>query len=219
MDNHSMKGKSGLIRDVIRKGFSVRRAIKGVNAVFDCMARAVRRGEVVQIPVGTIRPRAQKGKPVRRLQKLYNLQTGTSRWKLAKFPGKRRVVNFRPDLNLDLTPPPVPPTPEEVECRILAAELLGRRAVDDRTMARLQQSADFPPTKPGNLLNRLKEAKSRGWYASSTDELVSTIRLEMRAASYGDVAKRNRRSGLRASIGDEPNANVQLGKATADRKT
>ena len=55
MDNHSTKGKSGLIRQLIAKGMSVRESTKAVNAVFDCMTRAVRRGEVVEIPGGTIR--------------------------------------------------------------------------------------------------------------------------------------------------------------------
>ena len=156
-------------------GFSVRKATKAVNAVFGCMARAVRRGEVVEVPGGTIRARTRQGKPRRRLQKFRNVQTGRPSFKLVDYPGRRRVVKFRPDESLDLTPLPVPPTPEEIECRQLAAELLGH-AVDDETMARLQQSADIHRPKPGNLLRRLKAAKSRSWYSRSTDELAYSIR-------------------------------------------
>jgi hypothetical protein len=58
MDNHSTKGKSGLIRELIAKGLSIHQPEKAVNAVFDCMTRAVRRGETVEIPGGTIRPRS-----------------------------------------------------------------------------------------------------------------------------------------------------------------
>jgi nucleoid DNA-binding protein len=178
MDNHSTKGKSGLIRDLMDKGFSVRRATKAVNAVFDSITRAVWRGEIVEIPGGTIQARSRKGTQRPRILSLRDVQTGRNRLKLAKFPGQRRVVKFRPDLNLDLTPlpvPPPPPTPEEIECRQLAAALLGH-AVDDKTMGILQQSADFPRPKPGNLLRRLREAKSRSWYSKSTDELAHSIR-------------------------------------------
>ena len=61
VDNHSTKGKSGLIRELIAKGLSVRQAEKAVNAVFDCMSRAVRRGETVEIPGGTIQAKIMNG--------------------------------------------------------------------------------------------------------------------------------------------------------------
>jgi nucleoid DNA-binding protein len=53
MDNHSTRGKSGLIRELMAKGLSVREAEKAVNAVFEVMTRAVKRGETVEIPGGT----------------------------------------------------------------------------------------------------------------------------------------------------------------------
>jgi nucleoid DNA-binding protein len=178
VDNHSKKGKSGLIRAVMAKGFSVRQAIKAVNAVFDRMTLAVRRGEVVEIPGGTIQARLRQGKPRQRFQKLFNVQTGESRHKFVRFPGQRRVVRFRPDLALDLTPlpvPPPPPTPEEIECQQLATELLGH-PVNARILKYLKQHADFPQPKPGSLLRRLKEVKARGRNPKSFYELGSWIR-------------------------------------------
>ena len=63
MDNHSTKGKSGLIRELMAKGLSVREAEKAVNAVFDVMARGVGRGETVEIPGGTIQAKIMNGEP------------------------------------------------------------------------------------------------------------------------------------------------------------
>ena len=63
MDNHSTKGKGWLVSQLIEKGMSVRKARKAVEAVFGCMARAVRRGEVVEIPGGTIQGQIMEGKP------------------------------------------------------------------------------------------------------------------------------------------------------------
>jgi nucleoid DNA-binding protein len=161
LDNHSTKGKSGLIRELMAKGLSVRRAEKAVNAVFDCMTRAVRRGETVEIPGGAIQAKIMNGEPRRAPQRFRDVRTGEITVKDVTYPGRRRVVKFRPDESLDLTPLPVPPTPEEIECRELATELIGMPA-DDAVMERLKHAAAQPSTKPGNLLARLRDRKQRG---------------------------------------------------------
>ncbi len=64
MNWRSTAGKSGLIQMLMKEhGFSKRKAEKAVNAVFDCMARALWHGKVVELPIGwihTARPSAKK---------------------------------------------------------------------------------------------------------------------------------------------------------------
>ena len=53
MNWRSTAGKSALIQMLMKEhGFSKRKSEKAVNAVFDCMARALRLGEVVELPIG-----------------------------------------------------------------------------------------------------------------------------------------------------------------------
>ena len=174
MDNHSTKGKSGLIRELIAKGLSVRQAEKAVNAVFEVMTRAVKRGETVEIPGGTIQAKIMNGEPRRASQRFRDVRTREIAVKVINYRGRRRVVKFRPDESLDLTPLPPPPTLEQVECRQLATELLAK-AVNDQIMAQLLQGADSPSSKPGALLRRLKEVRNRGWRISSTEDLTACL--------------------------------------------
>ena len=177
MDNHSTKGKSGLIRELIAKGLSVRQAEKAVNAVFEVMTRAVKRGETVEIPGGSIQAKIMNGESRRASQRFRDVRTREITVKVINYRGRRRVVKFRPDESLDLTPlpaPPPPPTPEQFECRRLATELLAE-AVDDQIMAKLQKGADIPSAKPGALLRRLKEVQNRGWRITCTEDLTACL--------------------------------------------
>jgi nucleoid DNA-binding protein len=179
MDNHSTKGKSGLIRELIAKGLSVRKAEQAVNSVFDCMTHAAWRGESVEIPGGTIQAKIMNGEPRRLSQRFQDVRTRKIAVKVVTYPGRRRVVKFRPDESLDLTPlplpvPPATPTPEQIECRRLATELLAK-AVDDQVMTQLQEGADHPSPKPGALLRRLREVQNRGWRIRSTEELTKNL--------------------------------------------
>jgi nucleoid DNA-binding protein len=174
MDNHSTKGKSGLIRELMATGLSVRQAEKAVNAVFEVMVRAVKRGETVEIPGGTIRARIMNGKPRQAEQRFRNVQTGKIDFRVANYPGRRRVVKFKPDESLDLTPLPAPPTPEEIECRQLAMELIGKPA-DDAVMESLKRAAALHPQKPGNLLARLRDRQQRGLRYSDAIGLAQDI--------------------------------------------
>jgi nucleoid DNA-binding protein len=57
----STAGKSALVKMLMMEhGVSKRKSEKAVNAVFDCMARALRRGDEVELPIGWIHtaPRA-----------------------------------------------------------------------------------------------------------------------------------------------------------------
>ena len=181
MDWHSNKGKSKLIRELMEKGFSVRKSEKAVNAVFGCMTQALWTGEVVEIPGGSIVKTIRKGKPRQKLQKFRNVNTGKVRYKTVRLPGTHMSVKFRPDVTLDLSPLPVPPPPEPpevTEVRHLATELLGlSKPADDQTLATLQKAVDLHPHQPGALLRRLQEAKRRGWLATSVSELADHVKF------------------------------------------
>jgi nucleoid DNA-binding protein len=174
MDNHSTKVKSGLIRELMAKGLSVRRAEKAVNAVFDVMTRGVERGETVEIPSGTIQTKIMIGQPRRAKQRFRNVRTGEICSKVVDYPGRRRVVKFRSDDSLDLTLLPAPPTSEEIESRQLATELIGGPA-DDAVMESLKRAAALPPKKPGNLLARLRDRQQRGRRYKDASGLAADI--------------------------------------------
>ena len=76
MNWRSTAGKSGLIKMLMKEhGFSKRKAEKAVNAVFHCMARALRRGDEVELPIGwihTARPPAKRKK--QKWQRFRNIQ-------------------------------------------------------------------------------------------------------------------------------------------------
>ena len=63
MNSYSHTGRSGLIRDLVAKGYSFRQATKLVNAFFDIMTRALERGEQVEIPGGSIQVEELEGEP------------------------------------------------------------------------------------------------------------------------------------------------------------
>ena len=180
MNWYSKTGRSGLVRELMEKGMSVRKAEKAVNAVFAVMARSIRRGEEVETPLGMFLVKGQEGERRQEIHAFRNVNTGQNDLAFVVYRGRRRVVKLQPNENLDLTPlpvPPPPPTSEEIECRELAAELLGGRA-DDAVLKRLKQAAALPPTKPGNLRARLRNLKSRGLryqYASNLAADVASL--------------------------------------------
>jgi nucleoid DNA-binding protein len=64
MKNKKKGGKSVLIHDLMSTSLTARKAAKTVNVVFDKIIRALWRGEIVDIPGGSIRVNAREGKPV-----------------------------------------------------------------------------------------------------------------------------------------------------------
>jgi nucleoid DNA-binding protein len=122
MNWRSTAGKSALIKMLMKDhGFSKRKAEKAVNAVFDCMARALRRGEEVELPIGWIQtawPPAKRKK--QKLQKLKDIQTGKRSLRRVLLPDK--IIRFRANPELIVkgqgpppeSAPPPPPSPELV---------------------------------------------------------------------------------------------------------
>jgi hypothetical protein len=114
MNWHSTAGKSALVKMLMKEhGFSKRKSEK---AVFHCMARALRRGDSVELPIGRMQTAML---PVKRrkqvLQKFKNIQTGKTFRKLVRYPDK--IIRFRANPKLiEKGPfPPPPPSPEMIK--------------------------------------------------------------------------------------------------------
>ena len=170
-------GKSAIVKDLMATGLTARKAERALNAVIDYMTLGVWWGEPVEIPGGTIQAKIRKGKPRRKVQRFRNIQTRTIAHRAVDYPGRRRVVKFTPDLNLDLTPLPplpLPETPQVVEARQLATDLLGKPA-DKAVMAMLQRAVEVRPHKPGALLRRLQEVKNRGLLFNQASLLADEV--------------------------------------------
>jgi nucleoid DNA-binding protein len=177
MNSYTNTGRARLVRELMAKGLSMRKAEKAVNAVFERMTWALRRGEIVEIPGGWIQLKWYGGKPRREWHGFRNVNTGKLGHTIVTYRGRRRVVKFKPDLKLDLTRPPAPPPPhsdEQIDCRKLAGELLGGTA-NDQVMARLERAAQHPIPKPGALLRRLRAIRERGWRHRTAEELAANI--------------------------------------------
>jgi nucleoid DNA-binding protein len=141
MNWRSTAGKSALIKMLMKDhGFSKRKAEKAVNAVFDCMARALRRGEEVELPIGWIQtawPPAKRKK--QKLQKLKDIQTGKRSLRRVLLPDK--IIRFRANPELIVkgqgpppeSAPPPPPSPELVCKGEELEQLLSRLGFPDVT--------------------------------------------------------------------------------------
>lgn len=175
MATNSNGGRSLLVQELVAKGISVRKARKAVNAVFDVMTSALCRGEEVEIPGGAVQVERRQGETRQELHRFRHPKTGKIVHKQTRYKGTRNVVKFTPDEMLDLTPPPPPIRSEEMECRDLASELLGNHPADDQTMAILNAAILEQCRKPGALLRRLRELKSRGMTANDPFELAKGV--------------------------------------------
>jgi nucleoid DNA-binding protein len=177
MNWRSTKGKSGLIKMLIRQhGFSKRRSERAVNAVFDCMARALRRGEEVELPIGwiqTARPPAKRKK--QKVQKFRNIQTGEISLSLVRFPDK--IIRFRANPEL-IERGPFPPPP-------LRPEIINKGDELEQLLARLgfpDVAFDLGPllgAADGNL----------DWLLSRLRTLVGEERIFRNFSDLGDSVR------------------------------
>ena len=154
MNWHSTAGKSALIKMLMKEhGFSKRKAEKAVNAVFHCMARALRRGDEVELPIGwihTARPPAKRKK--RKLQRFRNIQINRKSQtkeifsKIVPYPDK--IIRFRanPRLIVKGPFPPPPLSPEMInkgeELEQLFLRLMGREINEPELRSLLAASVD-----------------------------------------------------------------------------
>ena len=143
MNWRSTAGKSALVKMLMKEhGFSKRKSEKAVNAVFDCMARALRRGEVVELPIGWIQtapPPANREK--RKWQRFRNIQINRKSQtkkifsKIVTYPDK--IIRFRanPRLIVKGPGPPAPLSPEMINKGEELEQLLARLGFPDVTGA------------------------------------------------------------------------------------
>ena len=102
-------GKRRIVKDVMSKGLSARKAGKAVDAVFDLMKQALSYHEPVEIPgIGELRVVTQKGCSRWRLQKTRNIADKQIETHIVKAPGRRRLVKLKPDPELKLPVDSVP---------------------------------------------------------------------------------------------------------------
>jgi nucleoid DNA-binding protein len=152
MNWRSTAGKSALIKMLMKEhGFSKLKAEKAVNAVFHCMARALRRGDKVELPIGwihTARPPAKRKK--RKWQRFRNIQTGEISFKIVRYPDK--IIRFRanPRLIVKGPGPPPPLRPEMINKGEELEQLLVGLGFPDVTELNVKSLlvASVDPNKP-----------------------------------------------------------------------
>jgi nucleoid DNA-binding protein len=133
MNWSSTRGKSALVKMLIKEhGFSKRKSEKAVNAVFDIMARGLRRGEIVELPIGSIqtaRPPVKREK--RKFQKFKNIRTREIFQKWVTYPDK--IIRFKVNPRLIIKGPfaPPPPSPEMIKKDQELEQLLSQLGLPD----------------------------------------------------------------------------------------
>ena len=181
MNSYSHTGRSGLIRDLVAKGYSFRQATKLVNAFFDIMTRALERGEQVEIPGGSIQVEELEGEPrIEPNHMFQDLETHKPVTRPVRYKGARKIVKFVSDESLDLSPLPASArpaqreTPEFAACRELASELVAE-PMDDAGMQLLQRVVYSQARSPVALLEALRERKAMGYSYATVGLLAADL--------------------------------------------
>jgi len=176
MNWRSTAGKSGLIQMLMKEhGFSKRKAEKAVNAVFDCMARALRLGEVVELPIGWIhtaaRPPAKREK--QKWQRFRNIQTKKISRSIVNYPDK--IIRFRanPRLIVKGPGPPAPLSPDVINKGEELEQLLSRLGFPDVTGLDVESLLGAADGNLDWLLSRLRTLVG--------EERIFTNDLDLRA--------------------------------------
>jgi len=175
--DESTLNKTRLVETLIEKGFSVRQAMKAVNGLFEVLVDRLRRGESVGVPGGTLRVIPQNRTRRQTLQRVSNIHTGKTEQRLIAYGQRRRVIRFTPDPGFEFDPPQrqTSETQDHSDVLHLTAELL-ERPVTAEDLALLHDVVTERPTKPGNLLLRLREIKQRGFRGSDIGGLAQAVR-------------------------------------------
>jgi hypothetical protein len=165
----SRKGKSGLIRKLMEKGFSARKAERAVNAVFACWSQAIARSEEVELPGGFLR--AVPPKPRRELHLFTHARTGKSFYRIVEY-GKRPALRFRANLAFEPIAVPPPPPPQEL---LPAAALVQTLTGSPPGPAFLDRLLAAARGDPASLLRRLRDLRQRGRPLQGPDFLLQDV--------------------------------------------
>jgi nucleoid DNA-binding protein len=120
MDWNAKGGKSAIIRDVVAKGYSFRKAEKAVDAVFNAMFDALSVGETVITPIGKLTPKRRKRTKRRVFQRSVDIATRKPAYRIARFQGAYTTIVLKPARGLWLPDQPdvrVLGGPERVQLR------------------------------------------------------------------------------------------------------
>ena len=180
MNWRSTAGKSALAKMLMKEhGFSKRKSERAVNAVFNCMARALRCGDIVELPIGWMHTAVLPAKRAKRkFQRFRDIQTGETSLRLVTYPDK--IIRFRANPRL-IKKGPFPPPPE-------LGQLLSRLGFPDVTAQDVKSllAASVDPNKscaaadlPGymdRLLDRLRELVREERQFSNFLVLLATVR-------------------------------------------
>jgi hypothetical protein len=179
MNWRSTAGKSALIQMLMKEhGFSKRKSEKAVNAVFDCMARALWHGEVVELPIGWIHtapPPAKREK--QKWQRFRNIQTKKISRSIVNYPDK--IIRFRanPRLIVKGLGPPAPLSPDVINKGEELEQLLSRLGFPDVTGLDVESLLGAAEGNLDWLLSRLR--------ALVREERIFTNDLDLRASVRG----------------------------------
>ena len=135
MNWRSTAGKSALAKMLMKEhGFSKRKSERAVNAVFNCMARALRCGDIVELPIGWMHTAVLSAKRAKRkFQRFRDIQTGETSLRLVTYPDK--IIRLRANHSLIMKAPfpPPPPSPEMIKKGEEVEQLLSRLGFPDVT--------------------------------------------------------------------------------------
>jgi nucleoid DNA-binding protein len=178
MNWRSTRGKSALIKMLMREHrFSKRKSEKAVNAVFDCMARALRRGERVELPVGWMQAVSPPpGQKKRLTQKFRNIQTAKTFFRIVRHPD--RIIKFRPNPKLiergPFAPPPL--TQERIKEGEELEQLLERLGFSKYSGPELTSLFEAADDDLARLLARLRQLLREGWKFTDFAILRDSVR-------------------------------------------
>jgi nucleoid DNA-binding protein len=177
MNWRSQAGKSSLIKMLMQKhGFSKRKAERGVNGVFACMARALARGEKVELPVGWMQAVSPPpGHKSRVRQRFRNIRTGKIFYRIARHPN--RIIRFRPNPKLiEKGAFPPPPSSKRLEKGEELDQLLAQLGFPDFTLPDVKSLLAAADADLDRLLARLRLLAREGRKFSNFHILRDTVR-------------------------------------------
>ena len=108
MDSYNRAGKTGIIRALMARGYTRRPMERAVREVFEAMKRALARGELVEIPGGTLEARRERHRKSGFISTFDVVEQKRVR-RIHDFR-RKRILRFKPDPELvfDLLPEPGP---------------------------------------------------------------------------------------------------------------
>lgn len=182
MNWRSRVGKSNLIKMLMQEhDVPKRKAEEFVNAVFNVMARGLRRGDIVELPIGwmqTARPPANRRKE--KLQNFRDIQTKKLSVRRVTYPNKIIRVQVNPNLIVRGPAPALrpPPSPEQLSKFDELEQLLSSLGFDSASLMvpQFEMLLAAAEGKLDWLLSRLRMLVREEYKFSHFHDLTVTVR-------------------------------------------